>query len=86
MIPALEYRLADGQLFYRWTDVVPGFDMPVEVTLRPGQLSVIRPTEEWQSVPVEIADPADFRVDENYYVVPRPVEERREQRQGQGQV
>jgi aminopeptidase N len=82
-IPALEYRIADGVLFYRWADVVPGFDMQVEVTLEPGSWSVIRPTEQWQSVPVEVVDPADFRVDENYYVVPRLVAE---PGQGQGQV
>ena len=43
-IPALEYRIAGDTLSYRWADVVPGFDMPVGVTLTPEGFSVIHPT------------------------------------------
>ena len=32
-VPTLEYRVSDGTLSFRWVDVVPGFDMPVKVTL-----------------------------------------------------
>ena len=33
MIPTFEYRIAGDTLSYRWANVVPGFDMPVRVTL-----------------------------------------------------
>jgi aminopeptidase N len=74
-IPVLEYRIAGDTLHYRWAEVVPGFDMPVEVTLAPDIFTVIRPTEEWQAVPLQLADPADFELNENFYVVPRRVAE-----------
>ena len=66
-IPVFEYRIRGGQLSYRWTNAVPGFDMPLKVTLAPGAMRTIRPTAQWQTAPVTVA-PGAFRVDENYYV------------------
>jgi aminopeptidase N len=74
MIPVLEYRIAGNRLSYRWTNVVPGFDMPVEVTMSEGKWSVIHPTEVWQTTAVEFRDPSSFRVDPDYYVTPRRVQ------------
>jgi aminopeptidase N len=66
-IPVLEYRIQDSKLSYRWNNVVPGFDMPVAVTVARDSMSVIRPTEAWQTTPLNL--PArEFRVDANYYV------------------
>ena len=67
-IPVLEYRIDGGTLHYRWANVVPGFDMPVKVTLSGTGFGVIRPTEAWQTAPLALPDPAAFRVDENFYV------------------
>lgn len=71
MIPVLEYRLANGTLSYRWTNTVPGFDLPVKATLAPGAWATLRPTAQWQTARSTLASPADFRVDENYYVTVR---------------
>ena len=71
MVPALEYRVEGSTVSYRWADVVPGFDMPVEVTLSEEEFTRIHPTESWQTVPVDLADPADFRIDPDWYVIPR---------------
>jgi hypothetical protein len=73
MVPVLEYRLEGDELSYRWTDVVPGFAMPVRVTLAPGDLDWISPTESWQTIEVSLADPKAFSVDENFYVKSRDV-------------
>jgi aminopeptidase N len=73
MVPVLEYRLEDYGLSYRWTDVVPGFEIPIRVTLAPGTLSWITPTAEWQTVEAQLASPADFTVDRNFYVEVRDV-------------
>lgn len=70
-IPALEYRIEGRTLSYRWADVVPGFDMPVRVTLAPGESTLLRPTEQWQTAPVSAG--SAFSVDPNFYVVPRDV-------------
>jgi aminopeptidase N len=75
-IPVLEYHIAGDTLSYRWTDVVPGFDMPIRVTLADSTYSMIKPSEEWQTVQVKLSNPGKFAVDRNYYVVPREVERR----------
>jgi len=68
MVPTLEYRIDGTALSFRWTEVVPGFDMEVEVTLTDDGFSVIRPTEEWQEADLRLTDPSTFRVDPDYYV------------------
>jgi aminopeptidase N len=73
MIPTFEYHIAGDTLAYRWATVVPGFDMPLEVTLNGSDFSVIHPTERWQRTRVSLASAADFKVDANYYVTPKPV-------------
>jgi len=50
---------------------VPGFAMPVKVTVAPDHYERIRPTESWQTMRVKLARAADFKVDENYYVTAR---------------
>jgi aminopeptidase N len=73
MIPILEYRLAGRTLSYRWTNVVPGFAMPVRATLERGETTWLRPTEQWQTVETRLASAADFEVDEDFYVQKRLV-------------
>ena len=73
MIPTLEYRISGNQLSYRWTNVVPGFNMPIRVTLDWPEFTVIHPTEAWQTTTLRLANAADFRVDPNFYVVAREV-------------
>ena len=73
MIPVLEYKLEGSTLSYRWANVVPGFDMPVKVTLAPNALRLIQPTERWQTARVTLAAPEQFRIDENFYVVGKDV-------------
>jgi aminopeptidase N len=72
-VPLLEYRLEGDTLEYRWSDVVPGFAMPVRVALGAGDWKWITPTETWQSMEVSLASPQDFGVDENFYVHARDV-------------
>ena len=68
-VPTLEYKLQGSKLSYRWSNVVPGFAMPVKVTTSPGKLTWIRPTASWKTTTVKLNRPEDFRVDENFYVV-----------------
>jgi len=68
-VPTLEYKLQGSKLSYRWTNVVPGFAMPVKLTTSPGKLAWIRPTEGWKTTTVSLNRPEQFHVDENFYVV-----------------
>ena len=36
-------------------------------------MTLIHPTEQWQTTRVKLGNPTDFRVDENFYVVPTMV-------------
>ena len=78
MVPALEYRIEGDTLAYRWADVVPGFDMPVKVTIEWPSLQWIRPTTVWQRVRVKLPNASDFRVDPNFYVLARRVDTTRQ--------
>ncbi len=73
MVPELEYRFSGRTVSYRWKNVVPGFDMPVKVTLAPGTFSFIHPTERWQSTATTLASPSDFKVDVNFYITTKNV-------------
>ncbi len=76
-VPVLEYERAGTMLSYRWTNVVPGFDMPVRLTLAPEELTWIRPTEAWQTVETTLDSASEFRVDENFYVETNDLQEGR---------
>jgi len=67
-VPTLEYKLQGSKLSYHWTNVVPGFAMPVKITTSPGKLAWIRPTEAWKTTTVSLNRPEEFHVDENFYV------------------
>jgi aminopeptidase N len=69
LVPTLEYRLNGTALTYRWTDVVPGFAMPVDVTLGGEGYQRIHPTTEWQTTELAPGNPAAFKVDPDYYVL-----------------
>lgn len=72
-IPVLEYRLEGRRLYFRWTNCVPGFDMPLKVTLAAGKMAFIYPTTEWQHAACRVKRGA-FKVDENFYVESRMAE------------
>jgi hypothetical protein len=70
-IPTLEYVLADSIVRFRWTNVVPGFAMPVRVTIG-GVTQWIRPTEIWRTARVSGARRGGaLEVDPNFYVTKR---------------
>ncbi|WP_113638656.1 M1 family metallopeptidase [Nubsella zeaxanthinifaciens] len=68
-IPTLEYKINDGNLQYRWITDVTGFDMPLKVTLKAGQYSLIKPTNNWQTIKVDSTITNDnFSIDRNFYI------------------
>ena len=73
MVPEFDYKVENGTLSYRWSDVVPGFAMPVRVQV-PGLGTVrLTPTEVWQSLPAPDPEAAQLEVDERFYVKTRNV-------------
>jgi aminopeptidase N len=68
MIPELEYKINGNELSYRWQNVVSGFNMPVEVTLKNDQYDFIYPGEKWKTIKIDLSSPDNFKVDNNFYV------------------
>lgn len=74
-IPTLDYAVDGSALAYRWADVVPGFTMPVRVSLSATDTVTLRPTTSWQRTTSAVRDVSEVRVDPNFYVVARPLAE-----------
>jgi hypothetical protein len=68
MIPVLEFKTEGNQLSYRWSNTVPGFDMPVR--LESGIW--LKPTGEWASTTLVNGDPAPSK---NFYIQVKNMEE-----------
>jgi hypothetical protein len=52
--------------------VIPGFDMPVKVTLSGSGFTLIRPT--WKTARLSLPAGTAFRVDPNFYVEAKNVD------------
>lgn len=59
-IPVLEYRIANGQLAYRWANCVDGFEMPVKVN---GQW--LQPSTNFKTI---VWDSNTLMADVNFYI------------------
>jgi len=65
-IPNFEYKFKDNNLSYRWTNCVPGFTIPVKVTLN-GKEQWLKPQAEWTNLP-QTAKALKVEVDKDFYV------------------
>jgi aminopeptidase N len=65
-IPTFEYNFKNNNLSYRWTNCVPGFNIPVKVTLN-GKEQWIKPQAEWTNLP-KISKDLKVEVDKDFYV------------------
>ena len=65
MIPTLEYKIQKRNLFYRWTNCVKGFNMPVKIILLKNQYSFIYPTEIFKQIKI---NDKDLKADDNFYI------------------
>lgn len=66
-IPILEYAFRDGRLFYRWSNAVDGFSMPVDVTIN-GVARRLEPTTTMNSTNLDEFEKYTLTIDPNYYV------------------
>jgi len=71
-VPVLEYFTYEGNLLYRWTNCIEGFDMPVRISVGDESFT-ITPTSRWNfrdQEKIAVEDPAMLKVDPNYYIYP----------------
>lgn len=71
MIPKLEYEIKDDVLHFRYSKIVTGFDMPVQVIVN-AKSEWIYPTKQWKeqqfNKPIK-----DFKIDPDFYVFSKEV-------------
>jgi aminopeptidase N len=72
-IPELEYKIDGTAVSYRWTNVVPGFKLPIRVGLPATGWSLVTPTESWQTAKLAAASDS-LRVDPNFYITSKKVQ------------
>jgi aminopeptidase N len=70
-IPVLEYKIRKGNLYYRWTNCVKGFNMPVKILVRKGQYAFIYPSENFTQIKFAMNE---LTVDNNFYVQTKKVD------------
>ena len=63
-VPVFEYEVINGELKYRWNNVIKGFDMPIEVIID-GKNRIIYPNLEFKKTPIKNLF---INVDDDYYV------------------
>ena len=64
MIPTLEYKFENGNLKYRWTNIVKKFDMPIQVTID-DKSEWLFPNSEWKTKTVKSES---LEIDRDFYV------------------
>jgi aminopeptidase N len=67
-IPVFEYAIVDGNLRYRWANVIDGFDIPIFVYLN-GEKQILNPTTLWSSIKVPESI-TEIEVDKDFYIIP----------------
>jgi aminopeptidase N len=73
-IPVLEYKIENGNLSYRWVTDVTGFDMPVRISLKNDEFTLVKPTNDWKSIKVDASVTEEtFKIDPTFYVLKRKV-------------
>lgn len=66
-IPTLEYFFKDNALGYRWTNCVPGFNMPVKIVVN-GVEKWLKPQTDWNNEVTAKTENPKLEVDKNFYV------------------
>ena len=65
-IPTLEYKLEHNNIFYRWSNIIDGFSIPVNVFINSNS-EWIKPTSRWKKLSSDI-NINSFSVDNNFYI------------------
>ncbi len=65
-IPTIQYSIKNKELKYRWTNIVDGFDMPIQVKIGDNEQWIF-PNDEWKTMPLESND-ISFIIDRDFYI------------------
>lgn len=65
-IPVLEYKIEGNSITYRYTNIIPGFDMPIRIILNEKE-HWITPVSEWKTETLK-GDLSALKIDRNFYI------------------
>lgn len=65
-IPVLEYKIENGELFYKWSNVIDGFSIPVKTFIN-SNIQWITPSKSWKKLQSD-KKITSFSVDRNFYI------------------
>jgi aminopeptidase N len=71
-IPTLEYQVEGKKVKYRYGNIVPGFAMPLQVSINGGEEQWIKPVSAWQELKSD-KNIDSFSVDPDFYVFNKEV-------------
>ena len=72
-IPVLQYKVENNRLSYRWTNTVPGFNMPVKVSFGKKE-KWITPSADWKTISPGKSYDGSFVVNKNFYITSEKVQ------------
>jgi len=64
-VPVFEYFIMDGNLTFRWTNCVVGFNMPLKIYIS-GKETIVSPKSGFTSIKTDVEN-AVIKVDAGYY-------------------
>jgi aminopeptidase N len=70
-IPTLEYIIDKKELKYRWTNIVDGFDLPIQVIVNKKEQWLF-PKADWKTMPLE-SENTSLEVDPDFYVYSKEI-------------
>jgi aminopeptidase N len=66
-VPVLQYYFQSEKIYFRWTNCVEGFAMPVKVSIRDNFFQILNPTVMWQNISTLEGTSETLSVDKNFY-------------------
>ena len=66
-VPIFDYFFRDGKMFYKWSNCLASFDMPIKVFLD-GKEQWLKPKTNWSEMQVDGNTSHKLNVDRNFYV------------------
>lgn len=64
-VPMLDVKYVKGKAFYKWNNIIDGFNMPLKIYDQKGKSYIIRPTNQFRPAPKGVSK---IKPDENYYI------------------
>lgn len=71
-VPLFQFYWTDGQLFFRWKEVVEDFAMPLKIS-QDGKTHWLTPTSDWQST-TELIEKEMIVADPNFYIYTQQIQ------------